>query len=246
MPSRRSSTRTRANSSRSVVAPGRPLDHVRRQRHGLPAEVLGAEELAAHAAPDGREQIEDGVGTFLTCPLLHDEPRRGQELAEELVAVLPFPAPAPLELPGHRHQARHQDLDEHASHEGVRVRLPQHHADEARRFVAFATTRGAAHVFDQVERGGTRRWLGPAPQHQARQVLVAAGPRAATRGPRVGTGPVRAIRRPSCRSPARVFEEELTMGDTVSPVPPPIAPTAERSTPTRRTGGSALVRPTGP
>ena len=191
--------RIRASSSRSVSERAdRSVGDVRIERDGPRRPVLAAEELAPQTAADGRQEVEDGVGPVLPGPLLHDEPRRREELAEELLAVLPLPAPAPRSFPATVDQAREEDLDQHAADEGVGAGLPEQDPDQAGGLLALARpearrmcstrSQGVGHGAARC-RSRARDGTGPGPGRR---------PAGAT-GPRRGSGRWTAIRRPSGR-----------------------------------------------
>ena len=96
----------RVSSSRSVSVGGAPArDGSAPNGTDRPARSL-ARKSGAEPAADGGEEVEHGEGAVLTGPFLQDHPSGRYQLAEELVRVLPFPAPAPLQFAGHRDQAR--------------------------------------------------------------------------------------------------------------------------------------------
>ncbi len=157
-----------------------------------PALVLGTEELAAEAATDGREKVEDGIGPVLPGPFLDDQPRRREQLAEELLSVLPVPALPPAQLPGHRHEARTRTCSNIRHTKGSvpasRSRTRTRRAASSRS----AAPRGAPHVFDHVTRGRTRWRTRPGPEDQTRQARIPSGHILERGGQHCGSG--RAIR----------------------------------------------------
>ena len=198
---------------------------VEAERDGSPVEVLGPEELAAESTADRGEEVEHRVGPVLTGPLPQDEPRRREELPEELLAVLPLSAASPLQLPGHGDESREQDLYEHPAHEGVGAGLPEQHPDQAGGLLTLGSTRGAPHVLYDVDRRRARRRCLRRPDDEERQPLVVAG-----------DVPERAdgVAGPTDRLPfgrQLVDEGDALLrcggghGATVATGPPPIAPT---------------------
>ena len=195
------------------------------ERDRTPSKVLGAEELAPQAAADGREEVEDGVGAVLTGPFLQDEPCRRQQLPEELLSVLPFPALAPAQLARHRDEAREQGLHEHPADEGVGVRLPEQDPHQAGGLLALGAARGPPHVLDDVARGRARsRTVLPVPRTRAGQARIAPG-----HGPERPDGAGRAADGPPLGGHLvdegdAVFRLCGGHGATVAVGPPPIPP----------------------
>ena len=81
--------------------------------------VSGMEELAPHATPDRREQVEDGVRTVLARPLEEHHPCDGERLAEELAAIVPIPSLAPTQPFGDGQKAGEEGLDQKADDERI-------------------------------------------------------------------------------------------------------------------------------
>ena len=158
--------------------PCRRLGEVGTERDGATFEVLRPKELAAQAAANGGEEIEHRVGAVLSRPLLEHEPGRGEELPEELLPVLPVPALAPAQLPGHGDQSREQGLDEHPADERVGAGLTEHGPDQVGRLLACRPARGIPHVLDEVARGGTGRGIVRGPEDEPGQDRIARGDRA--------------------------------------------------------------------